>query len=141
MEKKSVDDKITAIWNERKQIEADIKSKRAALKLGKKSYIKIRGKKTKMDRPVRAEVMLILEQYGILAADYHGGDLNGVSARRLMKFSTDIFMEIENYLLTYQHDDRCSNDYIKQVCSTYRSILSTLDVITKTYEQQVERLP
>ena len=84
-----------------------------------------------MDRPVRAEVMLILERYEISSAAYHGGDLNGVSARRLMKFSTDIFTEIENYLLTYLHDDRCSDDYIKQVCSTYSSILSTLDVVTK----------
>ncbi len=61
MEKKSLDDKIAAIRNERKQIKADIKSKRAVLKLGKKSYFEIRGKKTKMDRPVRAEVMLILQ--------------------------------------------------------------------------------
>jgi hypothetical protein len=66
-----------------------------------------------MDRPVRAEVMLILQQYEILATAYHRGDLNGVSARRLMKFSTDIFMEIDNYILTCRYDDRCSDDYIK----------------------------
>ncbi len=47
MEKKSLDDKIAAIRNERKQIKADIKCKRAVLKLGKKSYFEIRGKKLK----------------------------------------------------------------------------------------------
>ncbi len=66
-----------------------------------------------MDRPVRAEVMLKLQQYEILATAYHRGDLNGASARLLMKFSTDIFMEIDIYILTYRHDDRCSDDYIK----------------------------
>ncbi len=43
----------------------------------KNSFKEIRAKKNKMDRPARAEVILILEMYEISAAAYHGGDLNG----------------------------------------------------------------
>jgi hypothetical protein len=78
--------------------------------------------------------MLVLKRYEISAAAYHGGNLNGVSERHFMKFNSEIFKKIESYLLSYQHDDRCSDDYIKQVCSTYSSILAPLDVVTKTYE-------
>jgi hypothetical protein len=47
-----------------------------------------------------------------------------------MRFSKDIFKEIKEYLLSYQHDDRCSDEYIEQVCSTYSTIFATLGVIT-----------
>jgi hypothetical protein len=79
---------------------------------------------------VRAQVQQILENYEISSAAYHGGDLNGVSTRRLMKHAADIFRDIENYLLSYQHDERCSDAYIMDVCSTYTSIYSSLDAIT-----------
>ncbi len=32
--------------------------------------------------------------------------------------------------MSYQHDERCSDDYITQVCTLYCSIFCTLDVIT-----------
>jgi hypothetical protein len=65
---------------------------------------------------VCAKVILILERYEILAAAYHGRDLNGMSAHHLIKFSSDIFNAIKAYLLFYQHAYRCTDDCIKQVC-------------------------
>jgi hypothetical protein len=115
---------------EKKNLEANVKSKRETLKVASTKYKEIRTKKKKIDRPVRAEVILILEKYEISAAAYHGGDLNGVSARRLMKFSSDIFNEIKAYLLSYQHADRCTDDCIEQVCFMFSSIFSTLNLIT-----------
>jgi hypothetical protein len=32
--------------------------------------------------------------------------------------------------LSHQHEDQCSNEYIKQVCTTYSHIFSSLDAIT-----------
>jgi len=62
-EKKSLDDMLAVIRTEKKTIESNIKSKREALKMVKKRYKDVREKKTKIDRPVRAEVILILEKY------------------------------------------------------------------------------
>jgi len=41
-----------------------------------------------------------------------------------------IFVEIEKDLLSYEHDDRCSDAYITDVYSIYTSIYSSLDAIT-----------
>ncbi len=79
---------------------------------------------------MRAQVQSILENYEISSAAYHRGGLNGVSARWLMKHASIIFAEIDWFLLSYQHEDRCSNEYMKQVCSTYSHIFSSLDAIT-----------
>jgi hypothetical protein len=114
----------------KKRIDEDVASKKKAYSAAKKSFKEIRAKKNKIDRPVRAQVQQILERYEISSAAYHGGDLNGVSARRLMKHASSIFLEIERFLLGYEHEERCSDEYIKEVCSTYAYIFSSLDVIT-----------
>ena len=72
----------------------------------------------------------ILENFSISAAAYHGGDLNGVCARCLMAHSKAIFSDIEDYLLTYEHSERCSDEFITHFCDFYSSIFATLDVIT-----------
>jgi hypothetical protein len=52
-------------------------------------------RKTKADRPVKAEVQSILEKYEISSAAYHGGDLNGVCARHLLANAKTIFEDIQ----------------------------------------------
>jgi hypothetical protein len=56
--------------------------------------------------------------------------LNGVCARHLMAHSEEIFSNIQPYLLAYEHDGWCSDEYIQHFCNLYRSIFATLDVIT-----------
>ncbi len=94
----------------------------------------------KMDRPAQAKVILIFERYEISAAAYHGDDLNGVLARWKMRFSKDVFKEIKEYLLSDQHHDRCSDEYIEHVCSTDSAIFATLDVITSNLRVNSEEV-
>ena len=115
---------------EQKELEADVKAKRAQYFSAKKAFKELRLKKTKGDRPVRAEVQDILENFEISAAAYHGGDLNGVCARRLLANAKPIFESIQAYLLEYDNAEKCSDDTIFQICDLYSSIFATLDVIT-----------
>jgi hypothetical protein len=106
-----------------------VKTKRANHLSAKKAFKELRMKKTKGDRPVRAEVEDILQKFEISAAAYHGGDLNGVCARRLMANAKIIFEDIQAYLLLYDNDEKCSNDYIFHFCDSYSSTFATLDAI------------
>jgi hypothetical protein len=115
---------------EQKQREAGVKAKRANYLSAKTSFKELRMKKTKSDRPVMVEVEDILEKFEISAAAYHGGDLNGVCARRLMANAKIIFEDIQAYLLRYENDEKCSDDYIFHFCDLYSSIFATLDAIT-----------
>jgi hypothetical protein len=47
-----------------------------------------------------------------------------------MANSAGIFSEIQQYLFSYEHADRCSEDIIEKHCFVYGSIFSTLDLIT-----------
>ena len=107
-----------------------MKAKRANYLSAKKSFKELRIKKAKSDWPVRVEVEDILEKFEISAAAYHGGDLNGVCARQLMANAKIIFEDIQAYLLRYENDEKCSDDYIFHFCDLYSSIFATLDAIT-----------
>jgi hypothetical protein len=120
---------ISNAKTEQKDKENDVKQKRQAFMTAKKNFKEFRLKKKKADRPVRTEIQNILEKFCISAAAYHGGDLNGVCARHLMAHSEEIFSNIQPYLLAYEHDGRCSDEYIRHFCDLYRSIFATLDVI------------
>ncbi len=127
-DKKEVEECLQRLKNEKKSIEQDIK-KRAAFFKAKKSFKDLREKKSKLDRPIRAEIMSILDEFKISPAAYHEGDLNGVSACCLMD-SVVIFPEIQQYSLSYEHDKRYSEEIIGKHCTIYGSIYSTLDDIT-----------
>ena len=113
-----------------KELEADVKTKRSHYFFTKKAFKELRMRKTKADRPVRAEVQSILEKYEISSAAYHGGDLNGVCARCLLANAKTIFEDIQGYLLHYENDEKCSAEYILHFCGLYSSIFTTLDLIT-----------
>jgi hypothetical protein len=83
---------IADIKAQRKVLEEEKKMKRAAFSAAKKDLKEIRSKKSKADRPTRSEIQNILEKFDISYAAYHGGDLNGVCARRLMANSSCIFI-------------------------------------------------
>jgi hypothetical protein len=60
-DKKEVEECILRLKNEKKAIEEDIEAKRAAFLHAKKSFKDIRGKNSRPDWPVRAEIINILE--------------------------------------------------------------------------------
>ncbi len=61
---------------------------------------------------------------------YHGGELNGISFRRIMTHLKEIFAHIYNHFLNYNHAERCADDEAFQTCQLYSDIYGVLDVIT-----------
>lgn len=97
----------------------------------KKKVLKIiQSDKKKIDLPISAEIENILLQYNVSAAAYHGGKLNGVDCRELIRLSKPIFAAFQNYLVTVEHPDRCSADEIARHCSVFSDICTTIDTIS-----------
>jgi hypothetical protein len=80
--------------------------------------------------PVFAEIENILLEFGITAAAYHGGKLNGVDCGELLKLAKHIFECFKVCLLSVSHPGRCSEDIIVNACDLHRDICVTLDVLT-----------
>jgi hypothetical protein len=80
--------------------------------------------------PVFAEIENILLEFGISAAAYHGGKLNGVDCRVLLMLAKDIFECFKVCLLSVSHHGRCSEDIIVNACDLDRDICVTLDALT-----------
>jgi hypothetical protein len=71
-----------------------------------------------------------LLEYGITAAAYHGGKLNCVDCRELMKLTKPIFECFKTSLVSVLHPGRCSDDIIVNACDLHRDICVTLDSLT-----------
>jgi hypothetical protein len=80
--------------------------------------------------PAFAEIENILLEFGITAAAYHGGNLNGVDCRELIKQAKPIFERVKASLLSVSHPNRCSEDEIINACDLHRDICITLDALT-----------
>jgi len=80
--------------------------------------------------PVFAEIENILLDFGITAAAYHGGKLNGVDCCELIKLAKQIFECFQACLLSVSHPNRCSKDIIINACNLHRDICITLDALT-----------
>ncbi len=100
----------------------EVSSKKASLKEAcqKKEWIHM---------PSHVEIKLLLSEYNISAAAYHGGKLNRVDCWRIMYYATDIFSEIQQILLQSQNPDRFSDHIIQQESDLHREILIVLDTI------------
>jgi len=72
----------------------------------------------------------LFEKYEIKPAAYHGGKLNGVDCREVMAQAGKLFADIEAYLLTITHPDRCTDDIIISTCKLHWDVATTLDTIT-----------
>ena len=70
----------------------------------------------------------ILQEYGILRAAYHGGDLTGVCVRRLMTYSEEIMDSIAA-LLVDNKSPQCtmSDDNIRSLCENCSKLLTRWD--------------
>jgi hypothetical protein len=127
----SIGERIKGIMIEQERLQAVVNSARSSLSEANKALSEIRTKKGKIDQPLCAEIENMLKEFDISAAAYHGGQLNGVCCRRLMKKSENIFEVIERILLlSAAHLNKCSDADIKEACNLYRSIFGTLDTIS-----------
>jgi hypothetical protein len=85
--------------------------------------------KKKNHKPLHVEIELLLSEYIISLAAYHGGKLNGVDCLRFMHYASTIFFEIRLILLRSQNPERCTNQIIQQESELHRDILIVLDNI------------
>ncbi len=102
----------------------------------KKELKQIQSDKKKIDLPVSAEIENILLKYNISAAAYHGGKLNSIDCRELIRLSKPIFSMFQDYLLTIEHPDRCSTEDIHKHCTVHSNICATLDTISSKVQMK-----
>jgi len=124
-----LDQEIDRLVRERKTLEVNVKTRRTALQVAKKNHQSTRAKKKKVDLPIFSHVENILKEHNISSAAYHGGKLNGVDCRELIRLAKHIFSRFENYLLSITHADRCSDDKIINSCRLHGDICSMLDFL------------
>jgi hypothetical protein len=129
-EKSRLEDEIKRLVDSRKLLEADVSLKKKSITEKKKVLQKIQGEKKKINTPVSAGIENILLQFNISAAAYHGGKLNGVDCRELIRLAKQIFPLFEANLLATTHPDRCNDDVIIQTCRVHCDICVTLDLIS-----------
>jgi hypothetical protein len=68
-------------------IKKEVVSKKAALR-------EACERKERIYKPLHVQIELLLSEYNISSAAYHGGKLNGVVCRRLMHYASKIFSDI-----------------------------------------------
>ena len=129
-QQQELDTMIAELVNNRKALETDVTLKRKALTTAKASLKAVREKKRKLEMPVFSDIENILLEYGITAAAYHGGKLNGVDCRELLTLAKTIFERFKTCLLSVSHPERCSDAIINQACDLHRDICITLDSLT-----------
>ena len=119
---------IVALEKEKLEMAAKLKSKRE--QKSKKSKIIEdckRERKTDSDSLYSA-IDKILQDYGILRAAYHGGDLTGGCVKKLMA-NAEIIMERVEALLIENKDNECTldNAQIHTLCNNSAQVLSLWD--------------
>ena len=122
-----LDETIKVLVQQKKTLEADLSEKRKNAAMAKSDLKRVRENKLKVNMPVFADIENILLEFGISAAAYHGGKLNGVDCRELIKLAKPIFEKFKTVLLSVSHPGRCSDDSIVCACDLYRDICVTLD--------------
>ncbi len=129
LEKLDLERQIDQLMAERKQMEKAVQSGKKEV-TNKKAALKEAGaKKQKIEKPIHVEIELLLNEFNISAAAYHGGKLNGVDCRRFMHYSCAIFSDIQTILLNSQNPERCSDSIIRRESELHRDILVVLDTI------------
>jgi hypothetical protein len=129
-QQQELDTMIAESVNNRKALETDVTLKQKALTTAKASLKAVREKKRKVEMPVFSDIENILLEYGITAAAYHGGKLNGIDCRELLTLAKTIFERFKTCLLSVSHPERCSNAIIIQACDLHQDLCITLDSLT-----------
>jgi hypothetical protein len=125
-----LDAEIAEMVQQRKALEADLTLKRKSVGTAKAALKKVWETKKKIEMPAFADIENILLEFGISAAAYHGGNLNGVDCHELIKIAKPIFECFKASLISVSHPNRCSEDDIRNACDLHRDICVTLDALT-----------
>jgi hypothetical protein len=75
---------------------------------------------------IGAEIELLLENYKISRASYHGGDYNGVCCRRLVENAKTIAEKVQA-ILQSKKDERCDDTTINIKVNELEQLLGLLD--------------
>jgi len=102
-QQQELDAVIAGMVQQRKNLEAEQSIKRKSSATARSQLKTIREAKRKQDIPVFADIENILLEYGISAAAYHGGKLNGVDCRELIVRAKPIFERFKQCLLSVTH--------------------------------------
>ena len=97
---------------------------------------KLKEKKKKVETSVLSDFENILLEFGIMAAAYHGGKLNGVDCRELIKLEKTIYECFKACLLSLSHLSMCNDNIIEQACDLHRDICVTLDSLTSKFRMK-----
>ena len=76
---------------------------------------------------------LLADIFNIRRSSYHGGDMEGNYARRLMKLAEEAMEAIQQLLLDIPRDERapgCTDDEIRTYCGAFRGIFQYMDVLS-----------
>jgi hypothetical protein len=125
LEKLDLERRIDQLIADRRQMKKAVLSGKKEV-TNKMAALKEAGaKKQKIEKPMHAEIELLLNKFNISAAAYHGGKLNGVDFRRLMQNACTIFTEIQKS----QNPERCTDIAIQHESELHQDILVMLDTI------------
>ena len=145
LEKVGLERRIDLLMVQRKELEKSVQTMKKEFVSKKAALKEACQRKEKIHKPSHVEIELLLSEYNISSAAYHGGKLNGVDCRRFMHYASTIFSEIQLILLQSQNPERCTNQIIQQESELHRDILIVLDTICsrlrkKKQESQHKRI-
>jgi hypothetical protein len=126
-EQQVLDNSISALVAQWKQLEQDLSQKRKKLTEARAKFKDVWEKKKKAETPILAELENILLEHNINAAAYHGGKLNGVNCCEFVQLSDTLYQQLVIYLLFTCSPNRCCDDITKKTCALFRYICITLD--------------
>ena len=130
----------------RDDCEIQLKLRKAAQKTASAKETEIRKKRGRGEKPLRRGIEdTIFADYNVSMSSYHGGDMEGPSARRLMGDGEKIFPNIAEYIKNHIREERDSqedsaavdsipmqiaeDDEIDAVCKDHGILFVLLDAI------------
>jgi len=128
-EKLDVEWRFDQLVAEQKQIEKPVQSGKREVTNKKAALKEATTRKQKVEKPIHVEIELLLNEYNIPVAAYHGGKLNGVECQLLMPYTSAFFSEIQAILLYSHKPERCTDSAIEHESELCQEILIVLDTI------------
>jgi chromosome segregation ATPase len=98
-------EEIDGLKAESERLDKQVEKANSQLKKCKGNYKEMRKARGKTDDSFSYSTDENIKKVGAKVQAWHGGDLNGVSARLLMENSDKFFGYVENDLIAVRHDD------------------------------------
>jgi hypothetical protein len=127
--KNNLETQIDQLMDEKKLREKNVATGKKDLSSKMATLKSVTEKKSKIEKPIHTEIELLLSEYNISAAAFHGGKLNGVDCRRFMHHASSIFSDVLTLLLQSENLDRCTDVVIQNETELHRDVAIVLDTI------------